>query len=61
MATKALTESNFQETVKSGIVLVVTHDQRALDVFDSLYDMEDGQIAAQPVSAQVSPGSEAVL
>jgi putative ABC transport system ATP-binding protein len=30
-------------------VLVVTHDQRALDVFDSLYNMEDGQIAAQPV------------
>ena len=30
-------------------VLVVTHDQRALDVFDSLYHMEDGQIVAQPV------------
>ena len=28
-------------------VLVVTHDQRALDVFDYLYHMEDGQIAAQ--------------
>jgi putative ABC transport system ATP-binding protein len=31
-------------------VLVVTHDQRALDVFDSLYHMEDGQIVAEPVA-----------
>jgi ABC-type lipoprotein export system ATPase subunit len=29
-------------------VLVVTHDQRALDVFDSTYHMEDGQLTAQP-------------
>jgi putative ABC transport system ATP-binding protein len=29
-------------------VLVVTHDQRALDVFDSLYHMEDGQLANLP-------------
>jgi putative ABC transport system ATP-binding protein len=29
-------------------VLVVTHDQRALDVFDSMYHMEDGRIADQP-------------
>jgi putative ABC transport system ATP-binding protein len=26
-------------------VLVVTHDQRALDVFDILYDLEDGRLA----------------
>ncbi len=25
-------------------VIVVTHDQRALDVFDSIYEMEDGII-----------------
>ena len=25
-------------------VIVVTHDQRALDVFDSIYEMEDGVI-----------------
>jgi len=24
-------------------VLVVTHDHRALDVFDAIYEMEDGQ------------------
>jgi putative ABC transport system ATP-binding protein len=30
-------------------VLVVTHDHRALDVFDFLYQMEDGRITAQPV------------
>jgi putative ABC transport system ATP-binding protein len=29
-------------------VLVVTHDQRALDVFDSMYRMEDGRITEQP-------------
>jgi putative ABC transport system ATP-binding protein len=27
-------------------VLVVTHDHRALDVFDSWYRMEDGQLMA---------------
>ena len=25
-------------------VLVVTHDQRTLDVFDALYQMEDGRL-----------------
>ena len=25
-------------------VVVVTHDQRALDVFDKIYEMEDGQL-----------------
>jgi putative ABC transport system ATP-binding protein len=28
-------------------VIVVTHDQRSLDVFDTLYDMEDGVIRLQ--------------
>jgi len=28
-------------------VIVVTHDQRALDVFDSIYEMEDGVISHQ--------------
>ena len=27
-------------------VIVVTHDQRALDVFDAIYEMEDGVIRA---------------
>jgi putative ABC transport system ATP-binding protein len=42
-------------------VLVVTHDHRALDVFDTLYEMEDGVIrtgaapaAAAPVAADSS-------
>jgi putative ABC transport system ATP-binding protein len=29
---------------QSGAVIVVTHDQRALDVFDTIYEMEDGMI-----------------
>jgi putative ABC transport system ATP-binding protein len=29
-------------------VLVVTHDQRALDVFDDVYDMEDGRLSRRP-------------
>ena len=35
---------------RGAAVLVVTHDQRALDVFDVLYEMEDGRIrpAAAP-------------
>ena len=38
-------------------VLVVTHDHRALDVFDALYEMEDGRIrpAANPSAAAVAP------
>ena len=31
-------------------VIVVTHDERALDVFDTLYDMEDGVIQPRLVS-----------
>ncbi len=29
---------------RGAAVLVVTHDHRALDVFDALYEMEDGRI-----------------
>lgn len=29
-------------------VIVVTHDQRALNVFDALYEMEDGVLSRQP-------------
>jgi putative ABC transport system ATP-binding protein len=29
---------------QKGAVIVVTHDHRALDIFDSIYDMEDGII-----------------
>ena len=31
---------------RGAAVLVVTHDHRALDVFDVLYEMEDGRIRA---------------
>ena len=33
-------------------VIVVTHDQRALDVFDAIYQMEDGVLARAPALAQ---------
>ena len=33
-------------------VIVVTHDQRALDVFDEIYEMEDGVI--RPANAERS-------
>jgi putative ABC transport system ATP-binding protein len=32
---------------QSGAVIVVTHDHRALDVFDTIYEMEDGMIRKQ--------------
>jgi putative ABC transport system ATP-binding protein len=35
---------------RGAAVLVVTHDQRALDVFDVLYEMEDGRLARQSKS-----------
>lgn len=35
-------------------VIVVTHDHRSLDVFDTTYEMEDGVIAKQ--SAPISAG-----
>ncbi len=32
---------------QNGAVIVVTHDHRALDVFDTIYEMEDGMIRKQ--------------
>jgi putative ABC transport system ATP-binding protein len=32
---------------QNGGVIVVTHDQRALDVFDTIYEMEDGVLTRQ--------------
>lgn len=42
-------------------VIVVTHDHRALDVFDTIYEMEDGMLRpaaspAAPRAAEASPG-----
>ena len=34
-------------------VIVVTHDHRALDVFDTIYEMEDGRLASRGSSGQV--------
>ena len=34
-------------------VIVVTHDQRALSVFDTIYEMEDGVLRQQPKEAVV--------
>lgn len=34
-------------------VIVVTHDQRALSVFDTIYEMEDGVLNLQPKEAVV--------
>lgn len=33
-------------------VIVVTHDQRALDIFDTIYEMENGVI--RPAQAAIS-------
>ena len=33
-------------------VVVVTHDQRALDVLDTIYEMEDGVLARAPALAK---------
>ncbi len=32
-------------------VIVVTHDQRALDVFDTIYQMEDGRLMRKPAGS----------
>jgi putative ABC transport system ATP-binding protein len=32
-------------------VMVVTHDHRALDVFDTVYEMEDGVVRPSPLRA----------
>lgn len=39
---------------RGAAVLVVTHDHRALDVFDALYEMEDGRLRPAPVNRATS-------
>jgi ABC-type lipoprotein export system ATPase subunit len=39
---------------QNGAVIVVTHDHRALDVFDHIYEMEDGMISLRP-SGRITP------
>jgi putative ABC transport system ATP-binding protein len=36
-------------------VIVVTHDHRALDVFDRVYEMEDGQLRSSPLDKPRDP------
>lgn len=36
-------------------VIVVTHDHRALDVFDAIYEMEDGQVRVQQTPVAAGP------
>lgn len=38
-------------------VIVVTHDHRALDVFDTIYEMEDGVIRQQPDATSARGGN----
>jgi len=39
---------------QNGAVIVVTHDHRALDVFDLIYEMEDGRIRPRPSEPEES-------
>ncbi|MEO8184823.1 MAG: ABC transporter ATP-binding protein [Deltaproteobacteria bacterium] len=41
---------------RGAAVLVVTHDHRALDIFDVLYEMEDGRIRPSDTKARQPPG-----
>lgn len=43
---------------QGGGVIDVTHDQRSLDVFDTIYEMEDGRVARATTKAQASPHGE---
>ena len=36
-------------------MIVVTHDQRTLDVFDTIYEMEDGVIRQHSMLAKSHP------
>jgi putative ABC transport system ATP-binding protein len=38
---------------QAGGVIVVTHDQRSLDVFDTIYEMQDGRISRASTPSQV--------
>ncbi len=41
---------------RGSAAIVVTHDQRALDVFDRIYEMEDGRIREDPGAGQTARG-----
>ena len=43
---------------QGGGVIVVTHDQRSLDVFDTIYEMEDGRVARGASNARTVPHGE---
>ena len=38
---------------QAGGVIVVTHDQRSLDVFDTIYEMQDGRVSRASTPSQV--------
>jgi putative ABC transport system ATP-binding protein len=38
---------------RGAAVLVVTHDQRSLDVFDQTYEMEDGRLKPNSLNARI--------
>lgn len=40
-------------------VIVVTHDHRTLDVFDTIYDMEDSVLTLRPAAAPTRPEASA--
>lgn len=40
-------------------VIVVTHDHRALDVFDTIYEMEDGVVRLSPSALAIHGGGKA--
>ncbi len=44
---------------RGAAVLVVTHDHRALDVFDLLYEMEDGRLRLAKAQAAAHPATRA--
>jgi putative ABC transport system ATP-binding protein len=44
---------------RGAAVLVVTHDHRTLDAFDTVYEMEDGRLAAHVVERTGALGSTA--
>jgi putative ABC transport system ATP-binding protein len=37
---------------QNGGVIVVTHDQRSLDVFDTIYEMEDGIVSTRIIGCR---------
>ncbi len=43
---------------QNGAVIVVTHDHRALDVFDLIYEMEDGMISQKSKGREIPEHSQ---